>query len=276
MRDSLWYKMDGTVLTSKNNETVKYISSLSDKHAREEHSCFVLEGLRAVSEAVYAGQAEMLVFSQTFYTSHRNSSILRDSRAKKYVLSDSLFGSISGTKTPQGAAAVCRIKKHDLHCVLSEESRILLLEDLQDPGNMGTVIRTAAAAGFKGIICSDGCVDVYNPKVSRSTAGCIFREKIIQCRRDVINAADEIKHSGYKIYAAHPRGGTDLFKTHFDGKICIALGNEARGLSERMLRACDGLVTIHMEQGVESLNASVAAALMMYETVRQKNDLTGG
>lgn len=264
--------MNGVVITSKNNDIVKYISALSDKHVREEYSRFVLEGLRAVSEAIYEKRAETILFSQSFYDSQTRSknSVFKKADLPAYVLSDKLFQSISGTKTPQGVLAVCKIVRHDLQTLLRQENRLLLLEDVQDPGNMGTIIRTAAAAGFHGIIASNGCVDVYNPKVVRSTVGCLFKTKIIQCSGDIINIADEIKHTGFRTYAAHPRGGRDLFETHFTGKICMVLGNEARGLSERMLKTCDELITIRMSDGVESLNASVAAALMMYEVMRQK------
>ncbi len=257
------------MITSKNNDIVKYISALAEKHVREQSGCFFMEGWRAVSEALAAKDVKNLILSQTFAAS-KESVRVKNAGIPITILSDALFQKISGTKTPQGIAAVCKIIKHDLHKILQEENRILLLEDVRDPGNMGTIIRTAAAAGFNGIIASDGCVDAYNPKVVRSTAGCLFKTKIIQCKGDILEIGEEAKHGGFRIYAAHPRGGQDLFQVHFTDKIGIALGNEANGLSNRMLKLCDQLITIHMENRVESLNASVAAALMMYETRREK------
>lgn len=261
--------MKDECITSKNNDTVKYITALSEKYGREKTGCFLMEGRRAVSEALAAHCVKKLILSQT-YAASRESAHAEAGGVPTILLSDSLFQRISGTKTPQGIAAICKILKHDLQHVLREEERILLLEDVRDPGNMGTVIRTAAAAGFRAVIASDGCVDVYNPKVVRSTAGCLFKTKIIQCKGDLLRIAEEAKHSGFQIYAAHPRGGQALFRTSFAGKIAVALGNEANGLSNAMLRMCDRLVTIPMENGVESLNASVAAALMMYEARRDK------
>lgn len=261
--------MNEKVITSKDNDLVKYAAALSEKRERARSGCFLMEGRRAVSEALAAGCVRQLIFSQTFAASEAFS-LAGNGGIPTAVLSDPLFRKISGTMTPQGIAAICKIAKHDLHQVLVREDHILLLEDLRDPGNLGTVIRTAAAAGFRALIASEGCVDAYNPKVVRSTAGCLLKIKIIQCRGDLTQIAEEAKHTGFRIYAAHPRGGKDLFETEFAGKLAIALGNEANGLSSRMLRLCDQLVTIRMEAGVESLNASVAAALMMYETRRKK------
>lgn len=261
--------MEKGIITSKSNDTVKFLASLKEKNVREQTGLFLLEGRRAVVEGIEAKAAERLIVTDTFSKTKEYRSINKNSLPVT-ILSEAMFQRISETKTPQGIAAICKIKKHDLQRVLKEEKDILLLEDVRDPGNMGTVIRTAAAAGFGAIVASDGCVDVYNPKVVRSTVGCIFKMKIIQCKGKFGDIADEIKHSGFKIFAAHPRGGKDLFKTDFQDKTAIALGNEANGLSEMMLRKCDGLVTISMEKGVESLNASVAAALMMYEVRRKK------
>lgn len=142
-----------------------------------------------------------------------------------------------------------------------------MLENIQDPGNMGTIIRTADAAAFDGIICTKGCVDVYNSKVLRSTAGSVFHIPIIQyLRNDDISSkrlAGQLKAEGYTVYAAHPRGETSCFEEPFEGKSVIVIGNEANGVSSEMLLSCDRLLTIPMPGKAESLNASVAAALMI-------------
>ena len=257
------------VITSKNNDTVKFVSSLADKNSREHTGCFFIEGKRAVFEAVEAKIVKQIIVSQEFEKSKDFLSV-KTLNFSVTVFSDGLFKYISETKTPQGILAICKIKKYDLQSVLKEEKAILLLEDVRDPGNMGTVIRTAAAAGFGAIIASDGCVDIYNPKVVRSTVGCLFKIKTIQCKGNFCNIAEEVKHKGFSLYAAHPRGGKDLFDTDFTEKNAIVLGNEANGLSNALLKQCDSLVTISMAKGVESLNASVAAALMMYEVKRKR------
>ena len=261
--------MKEELITSKNNEFVKYLSALADKRFREREGSFVMEGFRAVSEAADAGRIQKMIVSQSFYASadYRK---LRGSAAPVVILADNLFQKFSDTQTPQGVAAVCRTKKYDLSRLLHEERRILLLENVRDPGNMGTVIRTAAAAGFGGIIASDGCVDFYNPKVLRSTVGCIFKIKTISCKGDLLEISEEARNTGFRLYAAHPRGGKDLHQMHFADKAGIVIGNEANGLTAAQLRKCDELITIKMAAGVESLNASVAAALMMYETIRNQ------
>ena len=260
--------MKNEIITSKSNDIVKYISALAEKNGREQSGCFWIEGLRSVSEALSEKLIQQLIVSQTFAGTKEFSRVGQNIPIT--VMSDGLFQYISQTRTPQGIGAICKIKKYDLQKILQQEKKILLLEDVRDPGNMGTVIRTAAAAGFGGIIASDGCVDVYNPKVVRSTVGCLFKTKIVQCKGNFKNITEEVKNTGFKVYAAHPRGGQDLFEVIFAEKTAIALGNEANGLSESLLRQCNQLVTIQMEPGIESLNASVAAALMMYETRRMK------
>lgn len=256
------------IITSKNNDTVKYLLSLFDKGTREQTGCFIMEGKRAVCEAVEAKVVKQIVVSKT-YEESKDYSIVSRWQLPVTVVADSLFLRISETKNPQGILAVCNIKKHNLQTVLDEEKAIVLLEDVRDPGNMGTIIRTAAAAGFGCIIASNGCVDVYNSKVVRSTVGCLFKTKIIQCKGSFLNITQEIKNKGFKLFAAHPRGGKSLFDTTFCEKNAIVLGNEANGLSNELLKQCDKLVTIDMEKGVESLNASIAAALMMYEVKRK-------
>ena len=133
--------MNEKVITSKDNDLVKYAAALSEKRERARSGCFLMEGRRAVSEALAAGCVRQLIFSQTFAASEAFS-LAGNGGIPTAVLSDPLFRKISGTMTPQGIAAICKIAKHDLHQVLVREDHILLLEDLRDPGNLGTVIRT--------------------------------------------------------------------------------------------------------------------------------------
>lgn len=187
-----------------------------------------------------------------------------------FPVSDAVYAHITDTETPQGIGAVFGIKRP--HKIRGES--IVLLENLQDPGNMGTIIRTADAADFDGIICTKGCVDVYNPKVLRSTTGSVFHIPIVQYLRGdsitVTELAEELKKDGYTVYAAHPRGEMSCFDEPFEGKSVIVIGNEANGVTDEMLACCDKLLTIPMPGQAESLNASVAAALMIYEK-RRKN-----
>lgn len=266
------------MIESNKNVTVRFIKSLAKRKSREESGCFFLEGLRGVCDAVAAGaKVKHLVISESFSKSALMNEIakLEDSavdfsaESVLFPVSDSVFAYISETEAPQGIGAVIYMSESGKLC----GNNLLLLENLQDPGNMGTAIRTADAAGFDGIICMKGCVDIYNSKVLRSTVGSLFHIPIIRRDRDgnsATNVVAELKSLGYTVYAAHPRGGTNLFDEPFTGKNVIVIGNEANGITGEMLSVCDKTVTIPMPGKSESLNASVAAALMMYETVRKR------
>lgn len=263
------------MITSLKNDQIRFIKSLSIRKNREENKCFFVEGLRGVCEGILAGtKVRQLVLSQTFV----NSSFYRDLLAKTgsvedfspesvlLIVSDEVFKAISETETPQGVAAIFEIGETPK----IEGDSVVLLENLQDPGNMGTVIRTADAAGFDAVVCTRGCVDVYNQKVIRSTAGSIFHIPVIQSGLSGADIADVLKSKGYVLYAAHPRGNVSCFDEPFVGKSCIVIGNEANGLTDNMIDKCDVLLTIPMPGKAESLNASVAAALLIYEKTRKK------
>lgn len=264
------------MITGEHNQKIKYLKSLDKRKYREENGCFYTEGHRTVIEGIISGvRPEMLVISE-LYT---NSDAFRDLQeicfaygidAKQVLLpvSDKTFGAISETKTPQGIGGVFKIPRISIH-ELFQAKNIILLENLQDPGNMGTVIRTADAAGFDAVICGKGCVDVFNSKVLRSTAGSIFHINILQYDRDAYFAASILKENNFMLYCAHPKGNNSCFTQAFSKKNVIVIGNEANGLSGQMLTACDVAVTIPMPGRAESLNASVAAALMIYEIVRK-------
>lgn len=141
--------MNEKVITSKDNELVKYAAALSEKRERIRCGCFLMEGRRAVSEALAAGCVRQLIFSQTFAASE-GFSLAGNRGIPAAVLSEPLFRKISGTMTPQGIAAICKIAKHDLHQVLVKEDRILLLEDVRDPGNMGTIHQNGGGGRISG------------------------------------------------------------------------------------------------------------------------------
>jgi len=263
-------------ITSYKNEQVKFLKSLSQRKYRDENRCFFVEGLRGVLEGIKTGvPVKKLVLAENFTKSPfyeelkaitgREDGIPEGAEA--FLLSDEVFKSICETETPQGIAAVFSM---DALKKISGDS-IIMLENLQDPGNMGTIIRTADAAGFGGVICTKGCVDVFNQKVIRSTVGSIFHIPVLrQTDISVKETADLLKSKGYTFYAAHPRGDTSCFDESFSGKSVIVIGNEANGLTDEMLSVCDKLLTIPMPGNAESLNASVAAALLIYEKTRKK------
>lgn len=266
------------MITSGQNAQVRFIKSLKKRKFREENACFFTEGLRSVCEGLLSGaDVRLLVLSESFtrsafYAELRKVTDSMENFSAESVLlpvSDGVYREITDTETPQGIGAVFAMKR--VSRVRGDS--IILLENLQDPGNMGTIIRTADAAAFDGVICTKGCVDVYNPKVLRSTVGSVFHIPILQPARgsdmDTVQIVQTLRRDGYTLYAAHPSGKNSCFEEPFEGKSVIVIGNEANGISSEMLACCDKLLTIPMPGKAESLNASVAAALMIYEKRRR-------
>ena len=265
---------------------IKFIEGLQKRKNRREAGCFFLEGLRSVTEAINGGASLLkLVASESFVNSSQwkqieklySSAYQRDAELVLLQVGDKSFAKLAETVTPQGIGAVIATPWVDLQKpeeVLQVPSQgrfgILILENLQDPGNLGTIIRTADAAGFQAVFCSKGTVDIYNSKVLRSTVGSLFRFPVWQTELTGTEIASALKEQGYITVAAHPRGGTSLFQTELPAKTAICIGNEAGGLSDDLLDTCDMILTIPMPGGTESLNASVAAALMMYEIKRNE------
>ena len=205
------------------------------------------------------------------------------------------FAGISDTKSPQGIIAVVRKKRYTLADILGLPGQqgevpggagreecgndritgrraaplIIALENLQDPGNAGTILRTAEAAGVSGVILTEGSVDLYNPKVTRSTMGCIFRMPHL-----VVKSMDELlpelRAAGITTYAAHLRGSRSHFEGNYTGGTAFFIGNESRGLSDELSKKLDVLMKIPMSGKVESLNAAMAAGILMYEAKRQR------
>lgn len=186
-----------------------------------------------------------------------------------YQLPDTLFGSVSDTRTPQGILAVLKLERKRLEDANPDGGLLVMLDNIKDPGNMGTIIRTADAAGCSGVIVPDGCVDVYNPKVLRSTMGSIFHIPVYHCG-NISEAILRIRNGGYKVFASHLEGAASIYETDLRGPVALVIGSEAEGVGKATVRAADALVKIPMEGRAESLNASIAAGVMIFEAMRQR------
>lgn len=261
------------LITSSNNPVIKEIKALKSRKIREKKKLFFIEGIRIVEEA-FNEEADIvtLFLSEQFMVKDEATIFLNMIEERKlayYIVSEKLFKEISDTETPQGIMAIIRIKEAKLDEIINQDSSLIILDKIQDPGNIGTIIRTADAAGFDGIIISKGCVDVYNPKVVRSTMGSIFRMPFYYSEKfeDTINV---IKNRGIKLIAAHLKGDKNYFEFDLTGGTAIIIGNEANGISDDIAALADSLVLIPMIGRTESLNASVAASLLIYEVLRQK------
>lgn len=254
------------VITSTSNEQIKKLIQLKEKSkVRKTTGTFTVEGKKMFVE-IPAEDLVSVYVSETFLK--ENGELVKD---KKYqIVSDQVFKKISDTVTPQGIVAVVKQKSYSIDYIIEkrnkEKSCIVVLDRLQDPGNMGTIVRTGEAAGISGIIMSKDSADIYNPKVIRSTMGSIFRVPFVIVD-DLAAAVDTLKDNGITTYAAHLKG--ELYNSGSLTKDCaLLIGNEARGLSEKISAKADKLIKIPMHGKVESLNAAIATAILMYEAAR--------
>lgn len=261
------------LITSNKNPVIKEIKALFSRKYREESRLYFIEGIRFVEEALSEkAEIERILISERLPYNKGGEEIIAKVRSagfNYYSLSEKLFKEISDTESPQGIMAVLKARNWNLPDIIEDRNNILVLESLQDPGNMGTIIRTADAAGITGVILSKGCVDIYNPKVLRSTMGSVFRVPIY-ISNDLHETIQTMKSKGIKVYAAHLKGNINYFEANFKVNTAIVIGNEANGISDDVAEVSDMLVKIPMIGRAESLNASVAASLLMYESVRQR------
>ena len=276
------------IISSKDNKKIKYIRGLMEKGSiRKKNRQFVVEGIKLVDEALKYGDVSEIVITESLYAeivsgdlsdnallAENGKNVIKyveNSRSTIVVL-DAVFNSVSETITPQGVLAVVgmpcyRLLDEDyLDKIYSKTGKIklLILEDTSDPGNLGTIMRTAEAAGVTGVIMSKGTVDIFNPKVVRSTMGSIFRLPFAYVE-DLKEVIKELKIQGISFYATHLKGEKSYKAIKYSDRSAILIGNEARGLSDEVADLADIYVIIPMQGKVESLNAAVAAALMMYE-----------
>lgn len=260
------------VISSPSNAQIKNLIQLQKKpKAREEQGIFVVEGLKMFEEAREAGLLLKTYVSESFYKD-KVQEIPEYFEGLEYeIVIDSVFAEASETKTPQGIMGTVKKAQYRLESMLNApDACLLVLEDIRDPGNLGTMIRTAEGAGITGIIFNNSSVDIYNPKVIRSTMGSIYRVPFYHTE-DLYETLKEIKNHGITVFAAHLSGMPYDTEGSFLKKCAILIGNEANGLSEKASEQADILIKIPMAGKVESLNAAVAAAILMYETSRQRS-----
>lgn len=267
------------VITSFSNRAIKEIRSLQTAKNREESGLFLIEGERFVEEALECeAGVRTVLFSESFLANPFKDGFVQNVRElqekMKYdilITSQCLFETISKTETPQGVIAVASASVHTLGWAeLAGHKHVVVLDRIQDPGNMGTIIRTADAFGFGAVIMIKGCVDIYNPKVLRSTMGSIFHVKLITAG-DAGECVKLLKESEFITIAADAEGEYDCFGNFADWSKpkAIIIGNEANGVSDEFMNLCDFKVRIPMPGRAESLNAAVAASVLMYEEIRK-------
>ncbi|WP_346699060.1 RNA methyltransferase [Catenibacillus scindens] len=254
------------MITSLTNPQIKHVAALQNKHRyREEQGQFVAEGIKMVSETPEE-LLERIYISETFVPDRRLTSWLEGKKTE--TVSEKVFRGLSMTQTPQGILALVRMPRRDVKSLL-KKSAFLILESIQDPGNLGTMVRTAEGAGVDAIFMSKTCVDIYNPKVVRSTMGSLYRVPFVYVD-DLHGLLEEMKKNKITLFAAHLKGEKYYYEADLSGKCAFLIGNEANGLTWETASMADTYIKIPMSGQVESLNAAMAAGILMYDMRRQK------
>lgn len=255
------------MITSAANKQIKLIQKLQKSgKERKQQGLFTIEGIRMFKE-IPPEYLDKVYVTELFYEKNRE---LFEGREPDDFVADSVFEKISETQTPQGVLATVKMREYSFEDILGQSNHpvLLVLENLQDPGNLGTILRTAEGAGVSGIVMSRDTVDIYNPKVVRSTMGALFRMPFYYAD-DIFEAVEEIQKRGIKVYAAHLQGEGFYEKDYRTG-CAFLVGNEGNGLTDRITEMADEKIRIPMMGKVESLNAAIAATLMAYEALRQR------
>lgn len=270
-------------ISSKDNSLIKHIKRLKEKKYRDEYGEFIVEGLKLINEAIQENaDIRQIVVCDGCDNSEMIESHLKYEMARLdfIYVPQNIFKMISDVENPQGVLAVIRKIKTNrddnkeagqtpkTSNINLNEDIILALDDIQDPGNLGTILRTADSVGLKQILVSKGTADAYNPKVVRSTMGAIFRINVIECE-NLKETLKELQSKDYKVMTTSLKAKKSIYEVDYKKKI-IVIGNEANGVSKEILNLSDEKVIIPMLGKTESLNASVATGIILYEYVRQK------
>ncbi len=263
------------MISSLANARIKQVVQWQTKaKERQKDRVFVAEGLKMYLEAPETHIREVYVSTEFLERLRRqtdDAAVDKLSRTGYEEVTGDVFAKLSDTRTPQGILAVVEQPRYELNQLLQQENPLfLLLENLQDPGNLGTIIRTGEGAGVTAVIMSASTVDIFNPKVIRSTMGSVYRVPFLY-EDNLSITVKRLHDAGVKTYAAHLQGETYYDSFCFQGPAAFLIGNEANGLSRELTDQASARLKIPMEGRVESLNAGVAAALLMYEAHRQRN-----
>ncbi len=275
------------MITSVANNKIKRVVTLQEKsRARTKENVFVAEGIKMFEEAPVEKMQELYIEEKLYRELLEKPAgdkieACRQSGVFVETVSEEVFLRMSDTQSPQGILCVMERLSHTCEEMIADAQRrqkeegraplFLVLEDIQDPGNLGTMIRTAEGAGADGIIMSRGTVDIYNPKTIRSTMGSLYRMPFgyVQELSEVI---EKLKGAGVTVYAAHLKGEKYYHQMDYSGGAAFLIGNEGNGLKKETADLADSYLKIPMEGKLESLNASIAAALLMYQAAVTRKD----
>lgn len=257
-------------ITSKDNETIKHIRKLKEKKYRDEYGEYVIEGIKLINEAIEenAEIKTIIVCDNCQKIDKINQTAMYEVAKRNCLYADEkVFNTITDVQNPQGILAVVA-KKGAEQEINYKEDVIVVLDNIQDPGNIGTILRTLDSVGLSQVILSKRSGDVYNSKVVRSTMGAIFRVKIIESE-DLVETLKNIKKHKFKVVSTSLDTDKSMYDVEYK-KVAIVVGNEANGVSKEIQEISDEKIKIPMLGKTESLNVSVATGVILYEYIRQK------
>ena len=255
----------------RHNALVKELRRAFARGELTEDGCFAIEGLRILEEAIRSG----LKFRAVFFSNAAGTKAERllpqiGAHVETLSLPDKLFATVVPSETPQGVAALVRFKELTLEDVLAKSAAgpLLAIAGVQDPGNLGTILRSAEAFSAGGVLLGEGTVSPFNPKVVRGSAGSVFRLPF--ARTNLAKAVESLRERGLRLVATSSHKGTPLPEANLSGPLAIFIGSEGAGLPRDLMSEIDEVVAIPHSPQVESLNAGVAASIVLYEAARQK------
>lgn len=256
-------------ISSKDNSLIKHIKKLKEKKYRQQYGEYVVEGLKLIKEAINENaKISKIIICESEDNTEMIENHLRYEIARFdcVLVPHNIFKTLSDVETPQGIMAIIE-KSHASKKIDFNTDIIVALDDVQDPGNLGTILRTIDSIGLKQVLVSKNTVDCYNSKVIRSTMGAIFRVNVIECD-DLCNTLTLTKNNGFKIMVTSLEAKKSIYDVKYKKKV-IVVGNEANGVSESVIKLADEKLIIPMRGKTESLNVAVATGVILYEYVRQ-------
>ncbi|NLO20611.1 MAG: RNA methyltransferase [Syntrophomonadaceae bacterium] len=255
-------------IKSRDNQKIREAARLKDNKYRQREKLFLIEGRTLFAEAVQRGQELLRVFVDTDRVEQYLDEYRKSRNAEWIKVDSGLIKYICDTQTPQGIVAVARIPQWDFEPWLQKSGLLIYLDGLADPGNLGTILRTAWAFGVSGVMLGPGCVDPFNPKVVRSSMGAVFSVPIVF--EVSAEALAQSKETGYRLMASSLNTDISISEVDFTGAVVIIIGNEARGISSKVLKLCDSSFKIPIFTPVDSLNAAVACGIILYEARKHR------
>lgn len=260
-------------------QAVRFARDLKKRKHRHDKKQFLIEGINFVEDALLnRAEISYLLVSDKFHERKKGKGVMELAQARGvplFCIKENILANLSDTETPQGVLAVSKMPVwNDEQVIYMKDALLVALDGVQDPGNLGTMIRTGAGVGVSGFFLGEGTVDLYNSKVLRSTMGTIFQVPVFH-QVQLVSLVKRLKLLGFKTVAADPRAKTKHYRADFQkDPLLVIVGNEGRGIRTELLKAVDLRLSIPLAEGVESLNAAVAAALILYEVFRQRDTQT--